>query len=279
MDGPIDLELVDDEAWILASDSAELLRMDLASHEEVGAVPAGSLPTVLAVGSEGQALIGDLGGPNGEYLLLVDVASSHSNAIELGDAVGAIAPTGSNTIWVLEKSGRLDEIDLHGLSGEFAYAAQVPVDSNEHIEVVSHPLDGSAWGAGDTHPVTRVNFVRAQHDATIDVGGGIPFDVDADLVWGARPDEIWALDPATNAVSRRVPLENLIEILAMDIADGEAWVAARRPGRVGTILRIDLASGEVTGEWPASLPASIKLDSDAAWAVDYETDELIRIPR
>jgi hypothetical protein len=275
VDGPIDLELVGDEAWILASDSAELVRVTLADQQEIGSNPAGSLPTVLAVGSEGQALIGDLGATNGERLLVIDPASGDVQRFVTDDQVQSISFMPENLLWLLNRNGLVQQYDLP--PGRPSYAREVTVDPNEHMEVVA--AGSYAWAGSDSGPLTRIQVPHAVTDGTLDAGGGVPLLYRDGIVWGARPDEIWGIDTTTNEVSRHVALANLIEILAMDIADSEAWVAARRPGRVGTILRIDLESGEVMGEWPASLPASIKVGADAVWAVDYETDELIRIPR
>ncbi len=49
-------------------------------------------------------------------------------------------------------------------------------------------------------------------DATIDTGVGVPFVADGGLVWGARADELWAIDPATSVVTRRYPLTDVAEI-------------------------------------------------------------------
>jgi hypothetical protein len=275
VDGPIDLELVDDEAWILASDSGELLRVDLGDLAEVGSVSAGSLPTVLAVDLSGHALIGDVGAANGEHLLVNDPVTGNTQRFQTDDEVASISFMPQNLLWVLSRNGEVQQFDLP--PGRPSYGRQIQVDSNEHMEVVA--ADEYGWAGSDSGPLTRIRTVRAVSDGTLEVGGGVPFLHQDGLVWGARPDELWAIDTATNTVARRVPLASLIEVLAIDISGNEAWVAARHPGYVGTILRIDLDNGEVLGEWPASLPASIKVGTDAVWAVDYETDELIRIPR
>ena len=72
---------------------------------------------------------------------------------------------------------------------------------------------------------------------------------------------------------------NLIEILAVDIEGDEAWIAARRPGYVGTLLRLDLASGEVVGEYPVSLPSAVRIGPDRVWVASYETKELLGFER
>jgi hypothetical protein len=59
----------------------------------------------------------------------------------------------------------------------------------------------------------------------------------------------------------------------------EAWIAARQPGRVGTVIRLDLATGNVTGDWPVSLPSAVEISTDWVWVTSYETDELVGIRR
>ena len=67
------------------------------------------------------------------------------------------------------------------------------------------------------------------------------------------------------------------QVLALDVdADaGEAWVAVRRPGRVGALLGVDLTSGALISETPVSLPAGVRLTAERAWVTDYERDELV----
>ena len=96
-------------------------------------------------------------------------------------------------------------------------------------------------------------------------------------MWGARADQLWGIDPATNAVAQRVPLDGLIEILDLDVAGERAWIAARKPGRVGVVVGIDLATGNVVGETPVSLPAGVVIAGDRVWATNYDGDELIGI--
>ena len=53
---------------------------------------------------------------------------------------------------------------------------------------------------------------------------------DGGLVWGARADELWAIDPATSAVTRRYPLTDVSEILDLDIEGDDAWIAGPSSG-------------------------------------------------
>ena len=103
--------------------------------------------------------------------------------------------------------------------------------------------------------------------------------VDGGLVWGARETEVWAIDPTTNTVVKRVPLDDVSEILGMDVEGDDAWLAIRHPGRIGAVIRVDLATGAQTEDHPASLPAAIEIDGDTVWVTDYETDSLLGFSR
>jgi len=48
-------------------------------------------------------------------------------------------------------------------------------------------------------PLSRLDAASGE-TATFDVGGGVPFLARDGLVWGASPDEVWAVDDATRQV-------------------------------------------------------------------------------
>lgn len=274
-DGPIDVEIVGHEAWVLASDSGELLRVDLANHLEIGSLKVGSLPTVLEVSEDRLAFIGDVDGPNGEHLLVADPIRGTVDGIVTG-APSGIAFGLNGSVLSMDRTGLVSQIDP--ATGATVDRVSVVVDPNEHMDIVD--AYGAAWVSSDSQPLTVIApQPRLVISSTINVGGGIPFVFRDPLIWGARPDEVWAIDIDTNEVEHQVPLHDLIEILALDIADGEAWIAARRPGYVGIVIRLALATGQVEGEWPVSLPASVKVVGDFVWVASYETDELVGIPR
>jgi hypothetical protein len=110
---------------------------------------------------------------------------------------------------------------------------------------------------------------------------GIPLAYVGGLVWGARPDQLWAIDPASNTVTRRIALSDVDEILALDVDTdaGEAWLAVRRPGGVGTVIAVDLATEAVTSDTKVPLPAGIRIAPDRVWVTDYESGQLIGIAR
>ena len=80
-------------------------------------------------------------------------------------------------------------------------------------------------------------------------------------------------------VVREIPLEGVIEVLAVDVQGDEAWLAIRHPGHVGAVLRLDLADGEVVEEHAVSLPAAAKMAPGRAWVASYLTNELLGFAR
>ena len=176
---------------------------------------------------------------------------------------------------MLEKADRLVQVD--GATGEVVDSTAVEVGENVHVEV--RWAAGAAWVGSDGLPLVRVDGADLAEHETIEVDEGIPFLFEGGLLWGAGPAQLWALDPATSEVTRRIALDNLIEILALDIDGEEAWIAARRPGHVGTLLRLDLATGEVTSETPVDLPSAVRIGPDRAWVASYTTNELLGFAR
>jgi hypothetical protein len=205
--------------------------------------------------------------------VLIDPASGDVTGIQLGPLESVSIDV--DTVWVLEKNGTIRIIDA--ASGKEHGTASVHLDADAHSEAV--PADGALWVSGDRTPVHRIDGASAEVGPDIDTGGGIPLAFDGGLVWGARADEAWAIDPASATVSRRVPLDGLAEILAMDVDGDDAWIAARKPGRIGVVVRVDLATGHAADEFAVSLPAGVVIDGDRVWVTSYDTNELLGFER
>jgi DNA-binding beta-propeller fold protein YncE len=90
---------------------------------------------------------------------------------------------------------------------------------------------------------------------------------------------VWAIDAATNAVSRTIPLPNVIEVLAMDVDGNDAWLAVRLTGRIGSVIRLDLEAGRLIGKYPVSLPAAVRIAGNRVWVASYLTNELLGFAR
>ena len=273
--GPLGLDIEGDRAWVVLTDSGTLAEVDLAGGRVLRSIPIGAAGQQV-IADEGRLFIGRYDtGADGQGIATVDPADGSVGGITVGP-VGGLALDDAD-LWAFLKTGEVRRIDPD--TGSSGGSVSVHVDADAHMDIVA--ANGSAWVAGDRTPVHRIEGPDPHVTADIATGGGIPLAVADDLIWGARPDEIWAIDPASNRVVRHVPLVNVDEILALDVDPdaGEAWVAVRRPGRVGALLGIDLSSGALRSETPVALPAGVRLTDERAWVTDYERNELVGVLR
>jgi hypothetical protein len=89
---------------------------------------------------------------------------------------------------------------------------------------------------------------------------------------------VWAVDPQTGEVVSRIELEDSIEVMSLGVGESEIWTGIRRPGRIGAVLRIDPASGEVLDEFgDIDIPARISLGFGSVWVTDSGSNRLYRI--
>jgi len=261
-------------AWVLAGEGGTLIEVDLAGTGEVRSIEVGFGSTHVVLPGPGVAAVArfDSSG-NGTFLPVVDLGSGTVDGIAT-EALGGLAAGADGQVWALEKAGRLLRIDVAGrrVLGQ----ARVHIGQNVHTEVQWG--EGAAWVGSDGTPVLRIGD-DLETEATIRVDTGLPFLVRAGLVWGAGPEQLWAIDAGSNLVTRRVALTNVFEVLALDVDGDDAWLAIRHPGPVGAVLRLDLATGDVVEEHPVSLPAAVKIASDRVWVASYLTNELIGFAR
>jgi hypothetical protein len=264
-----------DRAWVLAGEGGSLMEVDLLERRELRSIEAGFGATHLAVLADGVAAVGrfdDSG--NGSHLVLVDLRTEEIRRVPTS-ALGGLALGEDGIVWALEQAGRLLKVDA--AAGEVVAGVAVEIGANVHTEVQWGA--GSAWVGSDGTPALRVDGDDLVIEATIDVPSGLPFLFEGGLIWGAGPTALWAIDPATNAVVRNVALDDVIEILGMVIDGDEAWLAVRRPGHVGRVLRLALPPGDVVAEVEVSLPAAVKLGPDRAWVASYLDNELVGFSR
>jgi outer membrane protein assembly factor BamB len=271
--GPLGLDIADGTAWVVATDGGQLFEVDLATGtttpSEVG--PAGNWVKVL---DEGRVVLSRYGpAPGRGTLEIISTEDGRATPIHQ-DPIDAL-DVDDHGIWAFVKGGTVLSVDLDG-----RVIGQTPVEitQNEHIDLVGTG-DGTVVASSDSTPVRRVRGDPPAVDATIETGGGVPFTLDGGLVWGARPDELWAIDPASGAVTKRYPLTDVIEVLDLDVDRDDAWIAVRHPGRVGAIIRLDLATGTEIADIPAGLPAAVVIDGDRTWVTDYEANALLGFDR
>ena len=261
-------------AWVVATDSGHLIRLDLATATETARIDIGPGAAGVIVGDDGQIYVGRYDtGTSGESVIVANASATETHRFK-GSPLGGIAAGEAGTIWVLEKAGRVAHLD--GSTGRSLGSMAVTVDANEHMEIVAGA--GARWLSSDHSAVRRIAG-DATVAAEIETGGGIPLTFADGFVWGARADQVWGIDPASNTVKRRVPLDGVDEILAMDVAAETAWIAVRRPGRVGHVIAINLADGSLLWDADASLPAAVELATDRVWVTDYEADTVLGFRR
>lgn len=272
---PDAIVLEGDRAWVLAGEGGTLMEVDLVEGRELRSIEVGFGATHLALLDAGAAAVGrfdDSG--NGAYLVLVDLGTEAVRGVPTG-ALGGLALGEDGIVWALEQADRLLKVDAG--SGEVVAEVSVSIGANVHTEVQWGA--GSAWVGSDGTPVLRVSGRDVRVEATIDVPSGLPFLFAEGLVWGAGPTTLWAIDPATNEVARNVALVDVIEVLGVAVHGNEAWLAVRRPGSVGRVVRLDLPAGEVVDELVVDLPAAVKLGAERAWVASYLDDALVGFPR
>jgi len=271
-DGPIGIAIDDGTAWVIAPDSGDLIRVDLATGAN-RAIPVGTGGSHVLVGGPDELLVArfDTGG-SGDPLVVVDPATGATRGVATGPLAG-FDLTADGRLWALGTQGEIVVVDPERT--RVVGRTAIDVHPNEHLEGIA---GGNAyWASSDTTNVRRLEGATPKVTAEIETGGGIPLAFADGILWGARADELWGIDPATNTVSRHVALTGLDEILDLDVASGRAWIAARKPGRIGTVVGVDLASGQVIGEVPVSLPAGVAIRDDRVWVTNYDGDELIGI--
>ena len=175
-------------------------------------------------------------------------------------------------VWAVDPRGTLLGIDP--LRARVVSATAVPINPAVHIGLAGD--ERALWLSSDTTALLKIDPTAARVVVSLDVGGGIPMAMAHGLVWGASPHHVWAVDPATHEVRVRLELANTIETLSLAVTADTLWVGARRPGSVGVVLRVDLASGRLTGEAAVGLPARVLYAFEDVWVVDWDTNRLLR---
>jgi len=74
-------------------------------------------------------------------------------------------------------------------------------------------------------------------------------------------------------------LNDVAEILDLDVEGDDVWIGVRHPGRIGAVIRLDLATGAEVADMPVSLPAAVVIDGDRTWVTDYEAGALLGFDR
>ena len=170
--------------------------------------------------------------------------------------------------------------DVRRIAGELRRIAILPSghDGSAGDErSVAVGAGGSLWVSSDDTALMRVDPGSGRITSRIATGGGVPFVENDGLLWGAKTDELWAVDARTGRIVRRIPLEDSEEVLAMALEGRSIWLGMRHFGRVGAVERLALGSGEVLADVPVDIPARIVAAFGSIWVTDSGSGDLYRI--
>ncbi len=213
------------------------------------------------------------GGTTGSKLYRVNAATGRVTATIDPGEVCCDLTVGGGAIWAVDPRGSVMRIDR--ASNRIVRRLAVPIDRSVHTNAVY--AGDSLWVSSDSTPLFRVNPGSGAIQR-IDVGGGVPFVAHDGLVWGASPNHLWAVDQSTGEVVREIDLQNSIEVISLGLGFDAIWVGIRRPGRIGTVLRLNQQSGAVVAETrDVDIPARIEFGFGSVWITDSGSSSVYRI--
>ncbi len=270
--GPLAIAVAGGSLWIANYDSGTVTRVDPDTAPEETTIKAGPNPAfLLAVGD--RIWVESYGSPKDARLSWIETPSGRVDDGSHASQLCCNLATDGQDIWAIDPSGAVVRFD--GSTGRVLDRFPVTIDRNFHSNLVY--ASGAVWVASDNADLQRVD-PGSGDITTVATGGGVPFEVDGEEIWGASSGEIWVVDARTATVARRVPIPNSMEVLWLALDDSAIWLAIRHPGYIGAVLRMDRDTGRVTQEIPAGIPSFIVSAFGAAWVVDYDTNELVKIP-
>ena len=263
------LAVTSDAVWPVSFDAGTISRVDPTTNTVTMSFDVPGAASALAV--NGVVWVASYGGPSS--LVAIDSADGALRAsVEAGELCCDLTTDGTD-VWAIDPAGRLLQIGDGGVDR----ADPVDIDArNAHTNVVY--AGGSLWVSSDTTPLHRID-VATGATTDIDVGGGRAIPRARRAAWGASPTEIWAVDPATGQVAERIAIEGSTEVLSLNFDDeGDVWVGIRRAGRVGAVLQLDRATGEVKTELrDVDIPARIEFGFGSIWITDSASSSLYRV--
>ncbi len=250
-----------------------LSRVDPETEAEAGTSVVGPNGTSLTA-LDGRLWIarGSMGAGQ-SFLTVVDPSTGEAQQDIALSNVCCQAASAAGSVWAVDPGGTLLGLDPD--SGEVVHSVPVVLDNlSGHVDLAGD--DRALWISSDTTPLTHVDPATGETAGELDVGGGIPMLLDGDLLWGASPHHVWAIDPSTGESRVTFDLADTIETFSVAVTDDAIWVGARRPGHVGVLRRYDLATHELTGQAAVGLPARVVLAFDGIWVLDAESNEVLR---
>ena len=258
--------------WAISYQAGTLSRVDPATNGVTRTVPLAHAASALATG-DAIWVAGYGGGPADSALYRVDPATGRVVATVAVGEVCCDLSEGGGGVWVVDPRGAVVRVDP--ARNAVAQRLGVPLNRNVHINAVYG--GGAVWVSSDDSALLRID-PRSGRRTTVDTGAGVPFLARDGLIWGAAPDRLWAVDERTGRVARTIELADSIEVLSLAVGPDAIWVGLRRPGRIGTVVRLDPASGQVRGELrDIDIPARIVLAFGSVWVTDSGGSSLYRL--
>jgi len=263
----------DGALWVVHFEDGVLSRMDPDARAEAGTSVVGPNGTSLTA-LDGKLWIarGSMGAGQ-SFLTVVDPSTGEvEQDIPLSN-VCCQAASAAGSVWAVDPGGTLFGLDPD--SGEVLHSIPVVLDNlSGHVDLAGD--DRALWISSDATPLTHVDPASGEPAEELDVGGGVPMLLDGDLLWGASPHHVWAIDPATGDPEASFELDDTIETFSIAVTGDAIWLGARRPGHIGVLRRYDLATQELTDQAALGLPARVVLAFDGIWVLDAESNEVLR---
>ena len=231
------IALTDDGAgWVIADDTRDMVRLDLATNEDTNEVDIGedmtSISTVgtdvwVAKGAEGEA---------GEVVRFDAVGLEATASVAVGTGPSQVSAT-DDVVWVVSSGDRT--------------LTRIDPDTNEvtaSITLADVPsavaaVEDAVWIVSkDAGTLTRIDPDTNEVVATVEldgdvVPGAIAATTSAVWVTDGAANEVERIDPATNEVTDTISVGDAPVAIAAD--DADVWVVN---GGAGTLTHIDPAA-------------------------------------
>jgi YVTN family beta-propeller protein len=241
----------------------------LASAEEVAvaSIDVGSAPLGVAV-SDGLVYVADL--QDDTVTVLEDGSGQVLAALPVDGRPRRVTPAEDDGVWVtLASTNEVGKVNRDGEGQRLPVGAD-PIGVAEGF--------GSVWvvNAADGS-LSRISTDTQELEATIEEVAGDPRQVTTggEAVWVSDhdADEVVRIDPETNQVTDRIPVE--AEPIGMGFGDGSVWVTASGDDAVS---RIDPESLEVLSTTAVGqTPVAVAVAGGAAWVTNQNADTVSRL--
>lgn len=232
------IALTDDDAgWVIASDTRDLVRLDLATNEDTNEIDIGTdMQSISADGTDVWITTGAQAGA-GTLVRFDAVALEPTAAIDIGTAPNEVSAT-DDVVWA---TSDIDSTVLRIDPDTNEVTATITVDAGIPGAVAA--VEDAVWVVnGGADSLTRIDPATNEIVATVEIGddpalGAVAATSSAVWVTDASNDVVLRIDPATNEVTDTIAAGDQPEAVAA--TDADVWVANRGDG---TLTHIDPAA-------------------------------------